>query len=269
MSSKNKRIATLADVYKSQDLDGSISRIRLSKIKPSEEQPRIDRKARIDELAISLKTDGLLSPLIVTKTGENYRIIAGERRYHAACKLDWEQIECRVISRKEQDYFRIAIIENIQRENLSPEEEAISLSRMKKQEQLSDAELASLVGKSRNYITEILGIAQLPEKVLTQCYEYGIHQRNMLIQVVQSYKKGKLDDFFQNYSKGDIKTIRNARLFNQGSTIRKKASIISKNNRIVELSKLKFSLTNNTIVIECSTSAQAQDLLQQLQKNFS
>lgn len=217
MASKTKRLGSLADIYQAQNLDGTITAIKLDRIHPSAEQPRQNRTAGVDELAESISRDGLLSPLVVTKDGEKYRIIAGERRYHALRKLGHAQAECRIISREERDYWRIAIVENLQRENLSADEEAAALLRLKKQDNLSDDGLAKLVGKSRNYITEILGIAALPEDVRRESRAAGIDNRNLMIQVVQAYKKGNVREFLDAYRDGAVRTVRAAREFNRGA----------------------------------------------------
>lgn len=218
MSSKSKKLGSLADIYQSEHLDGAITKIRLDRIHPSKEQPRQDRLAGVDELAASIRQDGLLSPIVVTRDGDGYRIIAGERRYHALRKLEQTEAECRIISREERDYWRISIIENLQRENLSAAEEASALLRLKLQEEYSDADLAGVVGKSRNYVTEILGIASLPEKALQECSEAGIENKNLLIQAVQAHKKGKLTTFLQAYRSGEIRTVRSAKEFNRDGT---------------------------------------------------
>ena len=85
MSSKSKRLGTLVDIFQAETLEGSIKKIKIDSIQPSDTQPRIDRRKAVDELAESLKQNGLLQPILITKRdGEsNYRIIAGERRYHA------------------------------------------------------------------------------------------------------------------------------------------------------------------------------------------
>ena len=276
MASKNKRLGALADIYQAQSLDGAITRIRLSKIRPSTEQPRQNRTLGVDELAESIARDGLLSPMIVTKEGEGYRIIAGERRYHALQKLGWQEAECRIISREQRDYWRISIIENLQRENLSPEEEATALLRLKKQENLSDEGLAKLVGKSRNYITEILGIAQLPEAILEQCRAAGIDNRNLMIQVVQSYKRNNLDEFLDAYRDGRIRTVRAARAFNRGE----EEEAPSKDNSAHKpgnkpaggsfsntAASLSFSIKGSELRIDCETPAAARKLRTWIQKN--
>ncbi len=269
MSSKTKRLGTLADIYQAQKLDGAITPLRLSRLRASKDQPRQDRKASVEELAQSLKTDGLLSPIIVKKEGDFYRIIAGERRYHAAASLGWEQMECRIISRKEADYWRIAIIENLQRENLKPHEEAAALQRLKQQERLSDAQLAELVAKSRNYITEILGIALLPPDILERCQNLGMQQRNMLIQAVQAYKTGNIEAFLSLYRKGTIQTVRAARQFNQSKKVSKAKKAIKAAPHATPLkSQLQIEVLGNIITIQCASKEQAQALAKQLQHTF-
>ncbi len=217
MSSKLKKLGSLADIYQSENLDGTITRIRLDRIHPSDEQPRKDARFGVDELAASIGKDGLLSPIVVTREGESYRIIAGERRFHALNKLGWQEAECRIISREERDYWRIAIVENLQREDLPAEDEAAALLRLKKQENLSDQALATLVGKSRNYITEILSIASLPEDVLEQCKAVSIDNKNMLIQVAQAHKNGNWKSFLEAFQRGEVRTVRGAKNFIQSS----------------------------------------------------
>ena len=218
MSSKHKKLGGLADIFQSESLDGAITRLPIARIRPSEDQPRRDRTHAVDELSESIRRDGLLSPIVVTKEGDTYRIIAGERRFHAISRLGWKDVECRIISREQRDYFRIALIENLQRENLNAEEEAEALIKLKKQEDLSDQELAKLVGKSRNYVTEILSIATLPPEYLEECRRRGLTQKNFLIQAVQAFRKGRHEEFLSAFEGGEIRTVRDAKNFNQERT---------------------------------------------------
>ena len=230
MSSKHKKLGGLADIFQSESLDGAITRLPISKIRPSQDQPRKDRTFAVDELSESIRRDGLLSPIVVTKDGETYRIIAGERRFHAVTRLGWKDVECRIISREERDYYRIALIENLQRENLTAEDEAEALIKLKKQEDLSDQELAKLVGKSRNYVTEILSIASLPPEFLDECKQRGLTQKNFLIQAVQAYRKGRHTEFLNAFEEGGIKTVKDAKDFNQDRTTQVKAHERKKSN---------------------------------------
>lgn len=263
MSSKTKKLGTLADIYQAEHLDGSIIRLKLDRLRPSGDQPRKNRTLAVDELARSIQKDGLLSPIVVTKDGNNYRIIAGERRYHAMRQLNWPEAECRIISREERDYWRIAIIENLQRENLTAAEESTALLKLKKQDNLSDNDLAAMVGKSRNYITEILSVAQLPDQALEQCQTAGIENRNLLIQAAQAHKKGHLPAFIEQFQKGDMLTVRQAKNFNKAgqpptrpSTSAGATSSFAPN----------ISLKKNTLTIECSSPQQARIIKRSIQR---
>lgn len=271
MSSKTKKLGVLADIYQSEHLDGSIVRLKLERLKPSAEQPRTDRTHAVEELAQSIQKDGLLSPIVVTKDGNDYRIIAGERRYHALRKLNWPEAECRIISREERDYWRIAIVENLQRENLSAPEEAAALWKLKKQDNLSDGELASLVGKSRNYITEILSVAQLPQEALDQCRQAGIANKNLLIQAAQAHKKGHLQGFLDQYRAGELRTVRQAKDFNQGRSGEPGNATPntpdSSHATGAEASGIPaINLKKSTITIECATPQQARTLKRKIQR---
>lgn len=274
MSSKLKKLGSLADIYQAEHLDGSITTVPLEKIRPSQDQPRRDRTLGVDELAASIKKDGLLSPIVVTRDGDGYRIIAGERRYHALCKLSKKHAECRIISREERDYWRISIIENLQRENLSAEEEAVALLKLKMQENYSDAELASLVGKSRNYITEILGIASLPEETLRECHEAGIDNKNLLIQVVQAQKKGSFSEFLDAYRSGHIRTVRAARDFNsrkksesrEGSAGGGETPAVKTSD--VSAAEPSIKVSGSQLIINCPDSHAARKLAAWIRTNY-
>lgn len=216
MSSKSKRLGSLADIFQTEVLEGTIRKIKIQKIKPSEIQPRQERKKGVEELAESLRQDGLLQPIIVTKEeGDNYKIIAGERRFHAAKLLDWSEIECKILNKDERETYRIAVIENLQRENLSPYEEIEAISLLKEKFQYSDQELATLFGKSRNYMSELLSVNTLSKDELEACRQSGIETKNLLIQAVQASKKGELDRFLKKVETGELKTIKDAKEFNK------------------------------------------------------
>ena len=239
MSSKSKRLGSLADIFQSESLDGTIRKIKLTKIVPSENQPRQDRKKSVEELAKSIQEEGLLQPIVVSKleNKDYYKIIAGERRYHAVTILQWEEIECKILNKSEKDIFRIAVIENLQRENLSPFEEAESLSILKNDYHYTDLEIAGIFGKSRNYISEIISISQLSKDQLKICKEVGIENKNLLVQAVQSSKKGEFNKFIDKVKLGELKTVRQAKEFNK----KKQTQPIS--NKIFSLERTKNQIT--------------------------
>ncbi|TGL97849.1 ParB/RepB/Spo0J family partition protein [Leptospira barantonii] len=218
MSSKSKRLGSLADVFQAEKLEGTVRNIRLEKILPSENQPRQDRKKGVEDLARSLERDGLLQPIIVTKQNpedENYRIVAGERRYHAAKQLGWVEVECKILDRDEKETFRLAIIENLQRENLSPYEEVEAMSHLKTTFKYTDQELGTLFGKSRSYMTELLGISDLNKEELRSCKDAGIESKNLLIQAVAASRKGTFSEFLNLFQTGALKTVKDAKSFNR------------------------------------------------------
>ncbi|AOP36193.1 chromosome partitioning protein ParB [Leptospira tipperaryensis] len=218
MSSKSKRLGSLADVFQAEKLEGTIRKIRLDKILPSDNQPRQDRKKGVEDLARSLDKDGLLQPIIVTKQNpedEHYRIVAGERRFHAAKQLNWVEVECKILDRDEKETFRLAIIENLQRENLSPYEEVEAMSHLKISFKYTDQELATLFGKSRSYMTELLGISDLSKDELRSCKDAGIESKNLLIQAVSASRKGTFPEFLNLFSTGALKTVKDAKSFNR------------------------------------------------------
>lgn len=217
MSSKSKRLGTLADVYRAESLDGTIRKIRMDRISPAEHQPRQERKKGIEELASSLAQEGLLQPIVVSKsrTDENYQIIAGERRFHAAKSLGWPEIECKILDRPEKEIYKLAIIENLQRENLSPYEEIEALHYLKQLHSYSDSDLGGLFGKSRNYMSEILSIASLSKEEIKLCKDKDIQSKNLLVQAAQASKKGSFQEFLDLYSQGQLRTVRDAKEFNR------------------------------------------------------
>lgn len=126
-----------------------VQNIKITKIEPDKEQPRkrFDEE-KLDELANSIKQYGVIQPIIVTLKDDYYQIIAGERRWRAAKKAGLTEIPCLVRTKTEQENREIALIENIQRENLNPIEKAKGLRRLLDDYGLTQQELADKLGMS-------------------------------------------------------------------------------------------------------------------------
>lgn len=215
MASKLKKLSVAADIFE-QTVDGTIRKIPLAHISPSADQPRQEKDINIKALATSLKEDGLLQPIVVTKDGSTqYHIIAGERRFRAAKHLGWGEIECRIINRAGKEKFRLAVIENLQRENLDAYEESRALARLKAEFRYSDQELAHVVGKSRNYVNEILSINEIPEEIAQKAKKKGMNHKNMLVQLAMAHKNGTTDTFFEAFEQGTIASVKSAKEFNR------------------------------------------------------
>ena len=141
-------------------------------VAPNPAQPRTDMKEQaIEELAESIRQVGLLQPIIVRPLGDGYQIIAGERRWRAAKVAGLERIPVRVLTTSEVESLELALIENLQREDLNSIEEARGYRRLLSEHQMTQAELAEKVCKSRSTITNSLRLLDLPEDVQELVYE--------------------------------------------------------------------------------------------------
>jgi ParB family chromosome partitioning protein len=136
-------------------------------IAPNPLQPRTDmNEDGIAELADSIGKVGLLQPIIVRPLGDGYQIIAGERRWRAARAAGLERVPVRVLTTTEVEALEIALIENLQREDLNAIEEARGYRRLLAEHQMTQAELADKVSKSRSAITNALRLLDLPDEVV-------------------------------------------------------------------------------------------------------
>lgn len=140
--------------------------IKLSDLRPNPYQPRrvFDEEA-LEELASSIKEHGVIQPVIIKKTIKGYEIIAGERRVRASEKAGLETVPAIVRNFTDAQMMEIAVLENLQRENLSAIEEALAYQLMLEKLKITHEELAKKVGKSRSHITNILGLLRLPKEV--------------------------------------------------------------------------------------------------------
>lgn len=218
MASKSKKLSFAADIFE-QDIEGIIRKISLGDIEPSPDQPRTTFDDTIQSLADSIKTEGLLQPIVVTKEGTKYRIVAGERRYRAATLLGLGEIECRILRKNAKDTYRLAVIENLQRENLDAIDEAKAFRKLKSEYGYNDSDLAKIVGKSRNYVNEILSVADIPSTWLMKAKTAGMESKNLFIQFAQAVKSGTGDHFLDAYQSGAVKTVAAAKDFNKAGKI--------------------------------------------------
>lgn len=142
------------------------STLPISEIKPNKGQPRKTfRPEELAELADSIKQNGILQPLLVRKKGSGYEIVAGERRYQAAKAAGLTEIPVVIRDISDDDVFKLALIENLQRSDLSPLEEAQGYRQLIKEKGLTQEELAKILSKSRSAITNTLRLLDLPKEV--------------------------------------------------------------------------------------------------------
>ncbi|MCF6410718.1 ParB/RepB/Spo0J family partition protein [Pseudalkalibacillus salsuginis] len=148
------------------ETEQEIQEIELGEIRPNPYQPRktFDQKA-IDELKESIETHGILQPIIVRKTIKGYEIVVGERRYRAAKETGLKKIPVIVKELNEQKMMELAMIENLQREDLNPIEEGQAYASLMQELELTQEQLAHRLGKSRPHIANHLRLLQLPSLV--------------------------------------------------------------------------------------------------------
>lgn len=145
-----------------------ITILKLSMIDPKSDQPRkyFDKEA-LEELSSSIKENGLLQPILVREYGEGrYQIIAGERRFRASKLAELEEIPAIILDRDDRKVAELSLIENIQREDLNPIEEALAYRALANEYGLTQEELSEKVGKSRSAIANSTRLLDLPEDVL-------------------------------------------------------------------------------------------------------
>lgn len=146
-----------------------ISHIKLSLVDPKSDQPRkyFDKDA-LEQLADSIAENGLLQPILVRESaGERYQIIAGERRFRASKIAGLTEIPAIILEKDDKKAAEIALIENIQREDLNPLEEALAYKALGEEYDMTQEELSLKVGKSRSAIANTLRLLDLPDEVLT------------------------------------------------------------------------------------------------------
>ena len=145
----------------------NINKINITNIYPNKKQPRKNFKEKeIRELSESIKSQGLIQPLVVRETSkDSYEIIAGERRWRACQLAGLHSVSCVVMSVDEEHVYELALIENIQRENLNIIEEAKAYKNLIKLNNLKSEDLSKKIGKSASHISNLIRILELDEEI--------------------------------------------------------------------------------------------------------
>lgn len=183
----------------------SILNIDLSLIKPNEDQPRKEfEKDSLEELKNSIKQYGVIQPIVVRKKDNIYEIIAGERRWRAAKAAKLKEIPCILKDVDDRQAMKLALIENIQRENLSPIEEAYAFKGLIENYNLTQEELAKEIGKSRSYIANSIRLLNLDKEIVDYIDEgkitsghgralLGIDDRKERLKIAESIVNNKIN----------------------------------------------------------------------------
>src|SRR3954451_8694301 len=178
--------------------------IPLSLIEANADQPRT-QLGNIEELAASVREKGVLEPILVRAIGPNrYQIISGERRYRAATLAGLDEIPAIELDVDDKEQLEIALIENIQRKDLTAFEEAEGFLALQQKFGYTHEKISHVIGKSRTTITETLSINEIPDRVRVMCREAGISNKSVLVQIARAGSEEAMEQVVRAYAAGEL-----------------------------------------------------------------
>ena len=179
--------------------------IPVEQIRPNPDQPR---KAIGDlrELTDSVREKGVLEPLLVrfVPREDCYYIISGERRYHAARAAGLREVPCIEKTADDAETLEIGLIENIQRKDLTPFEEADGLHRLATQFEYTHEDVARKIGRARSSVTETLSLLNIPDALRKKCVEQGINSKSVLLQIARQPTEKKMLEMLHRILQGGL-----------------------------------------------------------------
>jgi ParB family chromosome partitioning protein len=195
--------------------------IPIDKLAPNPNQPRVDT-GDLAELVSSIREKGVLEPLLVrpSEVGR-FMIISGERRYRASLEAGLSELPCIEMDVDDRAVAEISLIENLQRKDLTPFEEADGLQALAERFGYTHEEIARKIGKSRSSITEALSLAAIPSEVRELCRRADIASKSMLLQIVRQPDAEAMRSFVDKVREGGL-TRDEARKVRQGKVKRAK-----------------------------------------------
>jgi ParB family chromosome partitioning protein len=172
----------------------------IDQIDPNPNQPR-QVMGDLSELVASITEKGILEPILVRRRQGRFQIVAGERRYQAAVQAGLSEIPVIVRDMEDDEVTEIALIENLQRKDLTPFEEAEALAQLSDRAGLTHDQIAKRLGKSRTAVTETLTLNQMPEDVRNLCRLADIHSKSLLLQIVRQQDHDKMVALIERVSR--------------------------------------------------------------------
>jgi ParB family chromosome partitioning protein len=180
------------------------SMLPLTLIEPNADQPRTNL-GNIEELAASIREKGVLEPILVRTLGTNrYQIISGERRFRAALVAGLDEIPAIELDVDDKEQLEIALIENIQRKDLTAFEEAEGFALLQQKFGYTHEKISQVIGKSRTTITETLSINDIPDRVRVMCREAGISNKSVLVQIARAGSEEAMEQVVRAYAAGEL-----------------------------------------------------------------
>jgi ParB family transcriptional regulator, chromosome partitioning protein len=179
--------------------------IPIDKVRPNPDQPR-KTIGDVRELSDSIREKGVLEPLLVryVPREDTYYIISGERRYHASRAAGLNELPCIEKIADDAETLELALIENLQRKDLTPFEEADGLSRLAEHFDYTHDDIARKIGKARSSVTETLSIRVIPDAIREACIEKGIVTKSLLLQVARQPNEKKMREMVDKIASGGL-----------------------------------------------------------------
>ncbi|HWY42790.1 MAG TPA: ParB/RepB/Spo0J family partition protein [Candidatus Sulfotelmatobacter sp.] len=179
--------------------------IRVDQIRPNPDQPR-KSLGDLTELTESIREKGVLEPLLVryVPREECYYIISGERRYHSSRAAGLREVPCIEKMADDAETLEIALVENIQRKDLTPFEEADGLYRLAVQFEYTHEDMAKKIGRARSSVTETLSLRNIPESLRKKCIDHGVTSKSLLLQIARQPTEKKMTEMFQRILQGGL-----------------------------------------------------------------
>ena len=198
------------------DAIGKVIPIEQIDLNPS--QPR-DQVGDLSDLISSIKEKGVLEPILVCPRGDRYQIIAGERRYRASLKAGLSQVPCIEVDADEKGILEISLIENLQRKDLTPFEEAEGIRRLCDRFGYTHEQAARKLGRARTSITESFSLLNLPSKIRARCEKAGVTAKSMLLQIAREKSEKAMEALLEKILSSGMsrEDVRQARRSEQGS----------------------------------------------------
>lgn len=211
---------SIFDIFDKQD-SSRIEMIPVGQIEPSRYQPRLRfDEETIDELADSIRENGLIQPITVRKVGDHYELIAGERRYRACIKAGYTEIPSYIMTPTEDQAAQMALVENVQRENLSAIEEAKSYLQIMRQASLTQEQVAKKIGKSQSAVANKIRLLNLPDEIQEGVVDGRITERHA--RALLSVPEEKQKEVYHHILEKDLNVRETEKYIESGSRKKKR-----------------------------------------------
>ena len=259
-SSLSKRIELLQT-----DANSTKVYIPLTKIVPNPFQPRKSfNEDKLAELASSIKERGVITPILVRKIDDKYEIVAGERRYRASIKVGLKEIPAIIEVFDDRQMSEIALIENIQREDLSAIEEAQAYVNIQNHYHYTQATLAKKVGKSRSYIANVVRLLSLPQEVKEMLFKNELSVGHVRALVGLEEKKAV---FLAKEIKKENLNVREVERMVKKAKVNKVSPYIRLEKELSDIFGLPVKITSKELKIQYKDRKQLDSIIEKLKKD--